>query len=291
MQEGKQQASEKAGVGQIAAGGLSNLGLRLISALLLAAVTLAALYAGFPFWPLLTLVVAMGLGWEWNRMLSRSGTTAALLLLAALATVIGLAAYGLPVFGVVVAFSGTVILAAVNAGEGRLTHALGLLYFGLPTVALIWLRADEPGGTLAVLFTMLIVWVTDSAAYFTGRSLGGPKLWPAVSPNKTWSGSLGGVVAAVLAGVAFAGLAGVDHLEWIAVLSFVLSVACQAGDLMESALKRRYDRKDSSGLIPGHGGLMDRLDGLLMSVLVAALYGLWTNAEHPSAAVLPGLAP
>ncbi len=257
----------------------------------MAAVTLAALYAGFPFWPLLVLVVAMGLGWEWNRMLSRSGSVAALGLLAALALAIGLTAYGQPAIAVVVAVAGAVVLAVIGSGAGRLTHAAGLLYFGLPSIALIWLRADEPGGARALLLVMIVVWLTDSAAYFTGRAVGGPKLWPAVSPNKTWSGSLGGALGGVVAGVIFASVAGAQPPAWIAVLCLALSVACQAGDLMESALKRRFDRKDSSGLIPGHGGLMDRLDGLLMSVLVAALVALWVAPSHPSAALLPGLTP
>lgn len=270
---------------------LSNLGLRIVSGALMAAVTLAALYAGLPFWPLLVLAVAMGLGWEWNRMLSRSGSVAALGLLAALALAIGLTAFGQPAIAVVVAVAGTVVLALIGSSEGRLMHAAGLLYFGLPSIALIWLRTDEPGGALALLLVMIVVWVTDSAAYFTGRALGGPKLWPAVSPNKTWSGSLGGALGGVAAGLAFAAVLGLQPIAWIAVLSLALSVACQAGDLMESALKRRFDRKDSSGLIPGHGGLMDRLDGLLISVLVGALVALWLDPPHPAAALLPGLTP
>lgn len=291
MPEDEQQVERTAGPGTGASPRLSNLGLRIVSGALMATVTLAALYAGFPFWPLLVLVVAMGLGWEWNRMLSRSGSLEALGLLAALAVVIGLAASGQPAIAAVVALASAVVLAVIGAGEGRLTHAAGLLYFGLPSTALIWLRADEPGGALALLLVMIVVWVTDSAAYFTGRAVGGPKLLPVVSPNKTWSGSLGGAMGGVAAGVIFASVAGAQPLAWIAVLSFALSVACQAGDLMESALKRRYDRKDSSGLIPGHGGLMDRLDGLLMSVLVAATWGLLSDPSHPSATLLPGLTP
>ncbi len=291
MPEDEQHVQTTTGSDTTVAPRLSNLGLRIVSGALMAAVTLAALYAGFPFWPLLVLVVAMGLGWEWNRMLSRSGSVTALGLLVALAVVIGLTAFGQPAIAGVVAVAGAVVLAVIGSGEGRLTHAAGLLYFGLPSIALIWLRADEPGGARALLLVMIAVWVTDSAAYFTGRAVGGPKLWPAVSPNKTWSGSLGGALGGVVAGVIFASVAGAQPLAWIAVLCLALSVACQAGDLMESALKRRFDRKDSSGLIPGHGGLMDRLDGLLMSVLVAALVALWVAPSHPASVVLPGFTP
>lgn len=291
MEIERAQAQTNPAAAQAAKPGNSNLVLRIVSAVLLAAVALAALYTGFPFWPLLVLVVAMGLGWEWNRMLSRSGTAAALVLLSALALVIGLSTFGQLAIAGIVAVAGAVVLAIAGSGEGRLTHAAGLLYFGLPSIALLWLRADEPAGLRALLFVMIVVWVTDSAAYFVGRSVGGPKLWPAVSPNKTWSGSFGGAAAGVLAGILFAIAIGVQQLVWIGLLALALSLACQVGDLMESALKRRFDRKDSSGLIPGHGGLMDRLDGLLMSVLAAALLGFLSDPGHPSSALLPGLSP
>lgn len=269
----------------------SNLDVRLASALAMAGVTLGALFAGFPFWPLLVLLVAVGTGWEWNRMLSRSGSVVALGLLASLAIVTGLAAFGQAAIAVVAAIIGTIALMALGAGKGRKTHAAGLLYFGLPAIALIWLGSDAPHGALALLYVMVVVWVTDSTAFFVGRMIGGPKLWPSVSPNKTWSGSIGGLAGGLAAGLIYAALAGARSLTWIAVLSLGLSVACQAGDLFESALKRRYDRKDSSGLIPGHGGLMDRLDGLIAAVLVAALVGLAVSPSRPGEALLPGLLP
>jgi phosphatidate cytidylyltransferase len=291
MGEAECQAGETARESAPAAARLSNLGLRLISALLLGAVTLAALFAGSAYWPLFVLVAAMGLAWEWNRMLARSGTAAALTLLAALAAIIGLAALGQAAIAVIVAIVGTVALATVGSGEGKLTHAAGLLYFSLPSIALLWLAQDAPHGAFAVLFVMAVVWVTDSAAYFAGRAIGGPRLWPSVSPNKTWAGSVGGALGGVAAGLLYGWAAGAGPAVWIAGLSLVISLACQAGDLLESALKRRFDRKDSSGLIPGHGGLMDRLDGLLIAVLVAALAGLWWSPDQPASAVLPGLSP
>lgn len=269
----------------------ANLGVRLTSALAMAGVALGALFGGFPFWQLLVLLVAMGLGWEWNRMLSRSGSAVALGLLVILGIVTGLAAFGQAAIASIAAIVGTIALMAIGAGKGRKTHAAGVLYFGLPAVALIWLGNDAPHGALALLYVMVVVWVTDSAAFFTGRVIGGPKLWPSVSPNKTWSGSIGGLAGGLVAGLVYAVLAGANPLGWIAVLSLALSVACQAGDLFESALKRRYDRKDSSGLIPGHGGLMDRLDGLIAAVLVAALVGLAVSPSRPGEALLPGLVP
>ncbi|MEZ5926666.1 MAG: phosphatidate cytidylyltransferase [Hyphomicrobiaceae bacterium] len=267
---------------------VSNLGVRLVSALVLALATLAALYGGHPFWPLLVLVMTMALAWEWNRMLQETGTPAAVVLLLMLALVVGLATVGQMVWAIVLAVAAAAGLAAAGGAVHRLTHSLGLLYFGLPSVAMIWLAADAADGAQAVLFIMIVVWATDSAAYFTGRTLGGPKLWPSVSPNKTWSGSLGGLAGALLAGLVVAWLAGAPSLAWITVLSLLLSMGCQAGDLLESALKRRFDRKDTSGLIPGHGGVMDRLDGLLVAVVLAALIGLWRNPENPGIALLAG---
>jgi phosphatidate cytidylyltransferase len=267
----------------------ANLGVRVASAIAMAAVALGALSAGFPFWPLLVLLIALGTGWEWNRMLARSGSAAALGLLAGLGVVTGLAAFGQAAFALIAAIVGTIALMAIGTGKGRKTHAAGLLYFGLPAIALVWLGSDASHGALALLYVMVVVWVTDTAAFFTGRMLGGAKLWPSVSPNKTWSGSVGGLAGGSAAGILFAALAGAGPLGWIAVLSLGLSVACQAGDLFESALKRRYDRKDTSSLVPGHGGLMDRLDGLIAAVLVAAIVSLAVSPSRPGEALLPGL--
>jgi phosphatidate cytidylyltransferase len=125
-----------------------------------------------------------------------------------------------------------------------------------------------------MMFLFAIVWSTDIVAYFVGRALGGPKLMPRVSPKKTWSGAIGGTVAAIVVAVAIAKAAALTGLFAIAMLAVVLSVFAQGGDLFESFLKRRFDAKDSSHLIPGHGGLMDRLDGFVTASVVAALIGL-----------------
>lgn len=274
---------------RIGASRFANLGVRLASALAMAVVALGALFLGFPFWPMLVLIIVMGTAWEWNRMLSRSGSVEALALIAGLAVVTALAAFDLAAIAVIVSIVGFVVLVAVGKGRGRKTHAVGMLYFGLPSVALIWLAADPRDGALALLLVMVVVWVTDSAAFFTGRMVGGPKLWPSVSPNKTWAGSIGGLAGGVVAGVIYAALAGVDALVSVGLLSLGLSVACQAGDLLESGIKRRFDIKDTSGLIPGHGGLMDRLDGLIGAVLLAAIVALIVSPGAPAEAILPGL--
>ena len=123
-------------------------------------------------------------------------------------------------------------------------------------------------------FSFATVWTTDIFAYFCGRAIGGPLLWPRISPKKTWSGAIGGLIGGVAAGVAVAYASGVGRLGIVGVMGLLLSVLAQAGDLFESAVKRRFGAKDASRLIPGHGGLMDRLDGFLVAAVAALLIGL-----------------
>jgi phosphatidate cytidylyltransferase len=150
----------------------------------------------------------------------------------------------------------------------------GLLYSAVLLIAPVTLRQDAAFGFAAVIFLFVVVWLTDITAYFVGRALGGPKLMPRVSPKKTWSGAIGGTVASVIGGVILARQFGISNLAAIGTVALVLSVVSQAGDLLESAIKRRFSAKDASNLIPGHGGLMDRLDGFLIAVVVATLIGL-----------------
>jgi len=150
----------------------------------------------------------------------------------------------------------------------------GVAYAGLMLAATLVLRGDAVYGFAAFVFLFAVVWMTDIAGYFAGRAFGGPKLAPRVSPKKTWSGAIGGTLVAVLAALLVAMLAGVGTGAAIGALALVLSIASQAGDLLESAFKRRFDAKDASQLIPGHGGVMDRLDGFVTAVIAAALIGL-----------------
>jgi phosphatidate cytidylyltransferase len=135
------------------------------------------------------------------------------------------------------------------------------------------LRTDPVLGLAAVLWLFAVVWATDVVAYAVGRALGGPRLWPRVSPGKTWSGAIGGTLAGMLGGVAVAAAAGVPRLWPVALVALVASILSQAGDLFESALKRGAGVKDSGRLIPGHGGLMDRLDGFAAAAAFAVLLG------------------
>jgi phosphatidate cytidylyltransferase len=156
--------------------------------------------------------------------------------------------------------------------QPALRLALGVLYIGLAGIALIELRHDGEAGRANVLFLFLVVWASDIGAYVAGRAVGGPKLWAAVSPNKTWSGAAGGLAAAIGIGLgaALAFTPGAS-LSAVVAVAALLGVASQAGDLLESAIKRHFHVKDSSRLIPGHGGLLDRLDGVLAAAPVAAL--------------------
>jgi phosphatidate cytidylyltransferase len=165
--------------------------------------------------------------------------------------------------------------AAALASRARRTWcAAGLFYAAALLIAPVILRSDPSLGFAAILFIFAVVWLSDIAAYFAGRAIGGPKLMPRVSPNKTWSGAVGGTLAGMLGGVLVARSFGVANLAALAVVAMVLSLISQAGDLLESAIKRRFDTKDASHLIPGHGGLMDRLDGFVTAALAAALIGI-----------------
>jgi phosphatidate cytidylyltransferase len=255
-----------------AATGSSNLVMRVVAALVLAPVTIAI--AWFGGWPWLWLVTAAaGLIYvEWLMIVGavreRALVTTGLLAVAAagLCLMAGLTA---PALGVLAA--GIVVLAALARGQ-RPWVAGGLVYAGLAMVAAILVRADAEFGFLALVFVLLVVWGADIGGYFAGRAIGGPKLWPRVSPKKTWAGAIGGLALSLAAAAAIAAL-GFGRLVPLLVLGGVLSVVSQLGDLFESAVKRRFGVKDSSQIIPGHGGLMDRLDGFVAAIVVAAVIG------------------
>jgi phosphatidate cytidylyltransferase len=150
--------------------------------------------------------------------------------------------------------------------------ALGVAYVGLPCLALIWIRVLPDGGLATLLWVLALVWATDTGAYVAGRGIGGPKLAPTISPHKTWAGLFGGVLAAAFVGLAAALWAASASIPKVVLVSAGLALVEQVGDLFESGVKRHFGVKDSSNLIPGHGGVLDRVDGLLaVSLAVAAL--------------------
>jgi phosphatidate cytidylyltransferase len=251
------------------------LALRICSALVLVPLAVGTAYlGGWPFamfWSL----AAIGVFWEWASLVG-GGERRLIATLggAALVIALGLAAGGRLIAALGVTALGVAGLAPIAPAQHRAWVAGGVPYAAAIGIAPIVLRSDPEVGFLAVMFLFAIVWTTDIVAYFLGRLIGGPKLMPRVSPKKTWSGALSGLAAAVLAALAVAAAAGFSALTSIAVVAAILSAVAQAGDLFESHLKRRFGAKDSSHLIPGHGGLMDRLDGFVLAAAVAAVIGI-----------------
>lgn len=265
--------------------------LRIASGVAIAAVAFAIVYWGpGPFAFLLGLIAA-AMSWEWGRIVRGGDGTDVITALhvATSVTAAGLAGFGMAGIALAPVAIGAITAAALASGSGRaaLTGA-GVLYTSLPVIALEWLRSDGSLGLLAVVFVLLAVVATDTAAYFTGRAAGGPKLWPAISPNKTWSGLIGGVTAAAIAGALFPYVTGSGSPVWLAALGLILGLVAQGGDLAESALKRHFGRKDASDLIPGHGGFMDRMDGVVTASVAAALIALAIEMYTPARALLYG---
>jgi phosphatidate cytidylyltransferase len=250
-----------------------NLLVRILAAAVLVPLTLGAAYAGGVLWTALVTLAIVGLYVEWlmvagaarERRIVATGVVA--LALTGLSLLLSRmdAALLLCVFGLV-----SVIFISA---ERRGWVVAGFVYAAVPLFAAVLLRADLQLGFIALIFVLLIVWTTDIGAYFAGRGLGGPKLWPRVSPNKTWAGAIGGFVASLLVAAGFTA-SGESRMLPLLIVGGALSIAGQLGDLFESAVKRHFGVKDSSHLIPGHGGLMDRLDSLIAAIALAAILGI-----------------
>jgi len=149
----------------------------------------------------------------------------------------------------------------------------GIVYASAFGIGLVAIRVSPDYGLSAVIFLLATVWATDSGAYFTGRLVGGPKLWPQISPKKTWAGVFGGLIGATAAGFGVASIIEIPVTVELIVVAVVLSVSCQIGDLYESWVKRHFGAKDSGNIIPGHGGVMDRVDGLVFATVAAVTIG------------------
>ena len=264
-------------------GSANNLVLRVASAAVLGPLVLVLAYIGGWLFFLLCAAAAAGVLWEWTKLVAGSADTRILLPgFSALLFALVLTGLDEPGAAAGMIFIGAALAAGVMAAWPRRFPArnplvwgsCGILYAGIAYLGPALIRRDAAWGFVAVLFVAMAVWTTDISAYAVGRTLGGPLLWPRISPNKTWAGAVGGVLGGVAAGTSVAYASGVDKLVAVGAVAFVLSVLTQAGDLFESAVKRRFGAKDAGSLIPGHGGLMDRLDGFLLAAFVALLIGI-----------------
>jgi phosphatidate cytidylyltransferase len=229
---------------------------------------------------------ALGVFWEWSAIVAEGAIAVRLTGAAALVMLALAAGAGQLVIALAVVAAGAAAVAVLCAPLHRVWGAAGVVYAGTVLLAPVVLRRDREFGLAAILFLFAVVWATDILGYFIGRAIGGPKLAPQISPKKTWSGACGGALGALAAGVAVVHAAGDAALVPVACIALVLSIVSQAGDLFESSVKRRFGVKDTSRVIPGHGGLMDRLDGFLAATGMAALIGLAHDPDAPAHGLL-----
>lgn len=265
----------------------SNLKLRILSALVMAAIALAATWLGGVPFRILTALAGLAIFLEWSQLSAatagRSYWTACFALILVPLILIVFGADPLVSLTAIAAGFFLALIAALFTGQ-RAWGAYGLLYAALPPLAMSASRGDTLPGLVAIVFLFAVVWATDIFAYFIGRAIGGPKLAPAISPGKTWSGAIGGAACGIAAGVAVALAFRLESIAALALVSLLLSIVSQIGDLFESWIKRRFGAKDSSSFIPGHGGIMDRVDGLVAAALALYVIGwLVSGAANPAA--------
>ncbi len=268
----------------------SDLSQRLVSALILAALVLSITWVGsLPF----ALLIALGGGilcWEWAKIVRKTDFDEMLVVhLISVLVSCGLVFMEQYSVALLVLLIGPAIKFLQSRDKEAIelgASLLGVPYIGLPVIAMIWLRSDGEYGFQLIIFLFVIVWSVDIFAYVSGRSFGGPRLAPRISPKKTWSGFIGGVTAGMFAGVLFSKGLGNENLAPVALMALAIGIFSQMGDLFESVFKRHYNVKDASNLIPGHGGLFDRVDGLLFAALLAALIALLVDPAHPGRVLL-----
>jgi phosphatidate cytidylyltransferase len=269
----------------------SELVTRINSALVLAALTLALTYAGTQTFAALILFATTLMSWEWARVVRSVGIDGIFALQTAAIIAAGyLTLMKWPMLAVAIIIGATWFAFRMHR-RAKLPRdpwwsAAGVYYSGFPAIALIAIRQDPEYGFHAILYLFLVVWSADTGAFFVGRMIGGPKLAPKISPNKTWSGFIGGALASCIAGAVFAAWLGHTSILSVAVLSAAFAVIAQGGDLGESFIKRCFGVKDSSGLIPGHGGVLDRLDGLVFAAIGAGLIAAAADPLRPGRALL-----
>lgn len=255
---------------------LTDLGPRVLSAIVLMAAALVSVWQGGLVFDLIWLGATLAVGCEWQNLIAALNPRLRYLLVA---VSLVLSAYfaGKAWFGAACAILGGCGFAlALAAGPGRRIWAFGgIVYAGLLLISAIALHDSADYGARSIVWLFAIVWGTDIFAYFGGRLIGGAKLWPKISPSKTWSGTLIGVLAGAFLGAVIGaqGFGGLTRALPLFLLALATAAVSQGGDILESWVKRHFGAKDSSRLIPGHGGFMDRLDGFIAAAAFAALFG------------------
>jgi phosphatidate cytidylyltransferase len=262
---------------------------RLASGLAMGGIAALCTFLGIMPFAFLVVAVTILLSWEWGRLVhGRDADLVIAVHVVAAAGAAVLAVFEKVGLGLLVLPIGAILAMLLSLGRNSLFSALGVFYAGLPAVALIWLRSDGGLGLLAVIFVIVVVITSDTAGFLAGRLMGGPKLWPRVSPHKTWSGVVGALVASSIIAALFCFAIPASSGLRLAAAGAMLSLAAQAGDLAESAIKRRFGAKDASALIPGHGGVMDRVDGLVAAASAVGFAGFVINVHAPAHALLIG---
>jgi len=245
----------------------SGLKARVISAVILAPPVLVALYLGGYFFDALALLITGLMAWEWCGLVTadRSGKGNVVFVLSSLTCV----TFSI-LLGVTVGLTAVGGLLLVMLGLGRwfyadraVWYAFGLPYVTLPMMALVWIREIDPFGMAYIVWLLLAVWATDIGAYFAGKGIGGPKIAPRISPNKTWAGLFGGMISSGIVAATVGSFFDLDTPIILAFYGAIFAIIAQVGDFFESWVKRTFNVKDASNLIPGHGGVLDRVDGVL----------------------------
>ncbi len=281
------------------AAGLTNLQKRILSAAVLLPVTVAAIVLGSPWFNILVVVFAAAMAWEWTSVVATvrapgqtmpvpvPSTPGWRVLAAISAATAVLAVWRAPVLqwggvnGWVVILAGLVVVAIVSLVAERQRagwYIAGIPYVTVPPVALVLLR-DNPEGLATIVWILALVVAADTGGYLVGRTVGGPKLAPRISPNKTWSGLAGAVAGAALVGLLTAFILNHTNVLVLTLISAVIGLLEQGGDLVESAFKRHFGVKDTSQIIPGHGGVLDRVDGLLAVAMAVLVINLWAGGS------------
>ncbi|MEK9684234.1 MAG: phosphatidate cytidylyltransferase [Rhodospirillaceae bacterium] len=261
---------------------ISNLRLRILSSLILTPSVLLMIWLGSPWFEILVSTALVLMWFEWTKM--ALGTAYHLCLGFSLLLVLAVLLGSVELFGLALFITGIgslllYFLTRILKSVGGIANASAFLWIGGTGISLIWLYLASTLGPKLILWLFVVVWVTDIGAYCFGKLIGGPKLAPIVSPGKTWAGLIGGVSCAVFWGWLFSSASGIGTTSHIVLISGFLAVSAQMGDLMISRAKRRFSVKDSGNLIPGHGGMLDRVDGLLGAAPVLSLVILILGGE------------